>query len=124
MKYAPESALLTKRRVRKVNSDCKYAEKGYAHFEAFVDMIAGKWKLRILYFLAIHKVMRYGEIKQALNGVSHKVLSSQLKELERDGIIIRTEYAQIPPKVEYTISELGLTLSSVFDEIVKWNPNI
>lgn len=105
-----------------LDAECKYAEKGYAHFEAFVDMIAGKWKLRILYFLAIHEVMRYGEIKQALNGVSHKVLSSQLKELEQDGIIIRTEYAQIPPKVEYTISELGLTLSSVFDEIVKWNP--
>ena len=74
----------------------------------------------ILFFLGFHKVLRYGELKKLLTPITHKMLSMQLKELERDGIIIRTEYPQVPPKVEYSISEKGKSLMPIFEEMAKW----
>lgn len=64
--------------------------------------------------------MRYGELKRALSSVTHKMLSSQLKELESDGLIIRKEYPQVPPKVEYSLSELGKSLMPVLQTVCKW----
>lgn len=66
------------------------------------------------------EVMRYSELKRALGNVTHKMLSNQLKELERDGLLIRTEYPQVPPKVEYSLSDLGQSLMPVLHEICKW----
>lgn len=59
--------------------------------------------------------MRYGEFKRALSTITHKMLSAQLKELEKDGLIIRKEYSQIPPKVEYSMSKIGYDLLPMFD---------
>ena len=64
--------------------------------------------------------MRYGELKRALSSVTHKMLSSQLKELESDGLIMRKEYPQVPPKVEYSLSELGKSLMPVLQTVCKW----
>lgn len=64
--------------------------------------------------------MRYGELKRNINRITHKMLSNQLKELEADHIIIRKEYNQIPPKVEYFLSEKGLSLMPILEEICKW----
>lgn len=72
-----------------------------------MNLIAGKWKLVILWHLSQEKIMRYGEIKKSLNNITHKMLSQQLKELESDGFIHREAYSQIPPKVEYSLTKLG-----------------
>ncbi|KAF1297280.1 hypothetical protein BAU15_06430 [Enterococcus sp. JM4C] len=83
-------------------------------------MISGKWKLRILYLLSLSINCRYGKLKEKLGNISHKVLSQQLKELEKDGLIIRTEYPEIPPKVEYMLSDMGLGLIPAYEEFGKW----
>lgn len=79
----------------------------YERFETIVGMIGGKWKLKIIYMLAFHEVLRYGELKRLLAPITHKMLTSQLKELEKDGLVVRKEYPQVPPKVEYYMSEKG-----------------
>lgn len=85
-----------------------------------MEQFGGKWKIPILFWLWKRKVLRYGELKRILDGNSHKVLSSTLKELEKDQLILRKEYLQIPPKVEYSLSPLGQTLMPVLHEICLW----
>ena len=89
-------------------------------FAYAMSLIGGKWKMHILFWLWKLEVLRYGELKKHLDTVSHKVLSSQLKELEADGIIIRTEYPQVPPKVEYRLTERGKSLMPLLHTICKW----
>ena len=69
-----------------------------APFLSTLAIIGGKWKMRILYELSCDSILRYGALKRNLAPITHKMLSSQLKELEKDGMIIRTEYPQLPPK--------------------------
>ncbi|PQP83559.1 hypothetical protein C0Q44_02330 [Paenibacillus sp. PCH8] len=91
--------------------------------ESFVytlSLINGKWKLHILFLLLKEEIMRYGELKRALQGVTHKMLSNQLKELEADSLITRHEYSQVPPKVEYYLSERGKSLIPALQELCKW----
>ena len=64
--------------------------------------------------------MRYSELKKSLNGITHKMLSNQLKELESDDLIVRHEYPQVPPKVEYYLSERGKSLMPTLHELCKW----
>lgn len=85
-----------------------------------MSLIGGKWKLHILYWLGHQPVMRYGEIKRELGNITHKMLSSQLKELERDGLILRKEYPQVPPKVEYSLTELGESLLPLLHGLCDW----
>lgn len=85
-----------------------------------MSLINGKWKMHILFWLWKSEVLRYGELKRSLGEITHKMLSSQLKELERDGLIVRTEYQQIPTKVEYRLSELGISLMPVLRAMCKW----
>lgn len=92
-------------------------------FEYTLSLIGGKWKLRILFWLWRNEVMRYSELKRALNGVTHKMLSNQLKELEADDLIVRHEYPQVPPKVEYYLSERGKSLMPALHELCKWGKN-
>ena len=74
-------------------------------FSYTLSLISGKYKMVILYCLMEFSVVRYNEMKRYLKTVSHKTLSLSLKELEKDGLIIRKEYPQIPPKVEYSLSD-------------------
>jgi DNA-binding HxlR family transcriptional regulator len=85
-----------------------------------MSLINGKWKLHILFWLSKRKVLRYGELRKLLGNITHKMLSAQLKELERDNLIIRTEYQQIPPKVEYTLSDTGISLMPVLNSMCGW----
>ena len=78
-------------------------------FTYTMSLIGGKWKMQILFWLWKSEIMRYSELKRSLEGITHKMLSNQLKELENDRLIIRTEYPQVPPKVEYKLSERGKT---------------
>jgi DNA-binding HxlR family transcriptional regulator len=83
-------------------------------------VIGGKWKPIILWHLSTEGVKRYGELKKYLTSISHKMLSQQLKELEKDKLIHREEYHQIPPKVEYSITEKGRTLLPILEQMHKW----
>jgi DNA-binding HxlR family transcriptional regulator len=89
-------------------------------FEYTLSIIGGKWKMVIMFWLSKCEVMRYGELKKSIKGITHKMLSSQLKELENDNIIIRKEYSQIPPKVEYFLSERGWSLMPILNEMCHW----
>lgn len=89
-------------------------------FSYAISLISGKWKMHILYLLWQKKVMRYNELKRDLNGITHKVLSQRLNELEDDQLIIRKEYPQVPPKVEYFLSPLGESFIPVLHYFCDW----
>jgi len=75
--------------------------------ELALDKIGGRWKMPILWRLSKKTPWRYGELKRNLEGISHKMLSQQLKELERDGFVTRKMYPVVPPKVEYSLTKKG-----------------
>ncbi|HIU75392.1 MAG TPA: helix-turn-helix transcriptional regulator [Candidatus Pelethocola excrementipullorum] len=89
-------------------------------FTYTMSLIGGKWKLHILFWLSIKEVMRYSELKRALEKITHKMLSDQLKELEKDGLVLRKEYPQVPPKVEYSLTDIGKSLMPVLDGLCDW----
>lgn len=86
---------------------------------ATLNLIGGKWKTLILYSLT-NGTRRFGEIAVRIPDISRKVLTEQLKELEADGLIHRQQFNEIPPRVEYSLSELGKSLSSVIRELEIW----
>lgn len=88
-----------------------------------MSLISGRHKIVILYCLMEFKVVRFNELKRYLKNVSDKTLSSNLKELEADRLIIRKEYPQIPPKVEYSLSSKGQSLTGVLDQLCIWGEN-
>ncbi|TFI72101.1 winged helix-turn-helix transcriptional regulator [Carnobacterium divergens] len=87
--------------------------------EATMEVIGGKWKPIILCNLR-HQKMRTNELKKAIPGITQKMLTQQLRELERDQIVNRIVYSQVPPKVEYELSAYGLTLSTILDQLCSW----
>jgi DNA-binding HxlR family transcriptional regulator len=87
--------------------------------EVTLAVIGGRWKVLILYQL-FQGVQRFSELQRALRGVSQKVLTQQLREMERDGIVQRTVYPQVPPKVEYRLTPLGETLKPVVAAMCRW----
>lgn len=89
-------------------------------FHYTLSLISGKHKMVILYCLMEFHVVRFNELKRYLKNISDKTLSTNLKELEADRLIIRTEYPQIPPKVEYSLSPKGESLMSVLDQLCVW----
>lgn len=89
-------------------------------FSYTLQLISGKYKMVILYCLMEFGVVRYSELKRYIRTISHKTLSTSLKELEHDGLVIRTEYPQIPPKVEYRLSEKGSSLMKILDQLCLW----
>lgn len=99
---------------------CYLQEFGYERFESVIKMIGGKWKLRIIYMLAFHEVLRYGELKTLLSPITHKMLTAQLKELEKDGLVARKEYSQVPPKTEYSLTKMGQDLRPIVRELFLW----
>ncbi len=92
--------------------DIKFTDTGFSYTMA---LISGKHKMAILYCLMKFEPIRFNEMKRFLENITDKTLSSNLKELESDNLIIRKEYPQIPPKVEYSLSEKGKTLMEVLD---------
>lgn len=86
---------------------------------ATLSIVGGRWKPLILFHLT-YGTRRFGEIAVRIPMISRKVLSEQLKDLEKDGLVIRRQYKEIPPRVEYSLTEMGQSLSGVFDEIAGW----
>ncbi len=84
-----------------------------------MDYIGGKWKAVVLWYLKSGK-KRFGELKKEIPQITEKMLSLQLKELEKDGIVTRKVYAEVPPKVEYYLTPEGKTLLPILDELAKW----
>ena len=92
-------------------------------FSYTLSLISGKHKMVILYCLMEFEVVRFNELKRYLKNVSDKTLSNNLKELEKDRLIIRKEYPQIPPKVEYRLSDKGKSLMVILDQLCIWGEN-
>ena len=88
--------------------------------EATISVIGGKWKAIILYYLLNEGVHRFAQLRRKLPGISEKVLTKQLRELEGDGIVHREVYPEVPPKVEYSITEYGATLGPVSAAMCEW----
>ena len=89
-------------------------------FSYTLSLISGKHKMVILYCLMEFEVVRFNELKRYLKNISDKTLSSNLKELEANQLIVRKEYPQIPPKVEYSLSERGRSLMKILDQLCIW----
>jgi len=84
-----------------------------------LQVIGGKWKPGILYEME-RGTLRFGQLKRVLPGITQKMLTQQLRELEQDGIIWRTVFAEVPPRVEYGLTEYGRSLRGILDEMAKW----
>ena len=89
-------------------------------FSYTLSLISGKYKMTILYTLMEFGVVRFNEMKKYIGGISYKTLSASLKELEADQLVHREEYPQIPPKVEYSLTEKGQSIMPILQEICKW----
>ncbi|MBD5084997.1 MAG: helix-turn-helix transcriptional regulator [Clostridiales bacterium] len=87
--------------------------------ETTLALIGDKWKVLILRDL-LPGTKRFGELRTSIGTVSQKVLTTQLRQMEQSGLIIRTVYAEVPPRVEYTLTELGYSLKPVLDAMVTW----
>lgn len=96
------------------------ASLGSTGFSYTLSLINGKYKMTILYTLMCFGVVRFNEMKKYIGGISYKTLSSTLKELEADGLVHREEYPQIPPKVEYSLTERGKSLIPILDGMCEW----
>lgn len=88
-----------------------------------MDVIWGKWKIPLLYALS-HGVNRFGALERYFDNISKQMLTKELRELEADGIISRKIYAEIPPRVEYSITPLGETLFPIIDAMSAWGKSI
>ena len=85
-----------------------------------LSILTGKWKLEILWLLN-KRVHRFGELRRAIPGVTQHMLTAQLRELEGDGLITRKVFAEVPPKVDYAITQKATRLKPVFDAIFAWS---
>ena len=98
-------------------SEANFCDTGYSYT---LSLISGKYKPVILYCLMEYEPVRFNEMQRYLGKVADKTLSQNLKELERDGLIHREMYPEIPPKVEYTLTERGHSLVQVLDQLCTW----
>ena len=89
-------------------------------FHYTLSLISGKYKMTILYTLMEFGVVRFNEMKRYIGGISYKTLSATLKELEADQLVHREEHPQIPPKVEYSLTERGKSLIPILDNLCQW----
>ncbi|MFI5031411.1 MAG: winged helix-turn-helix transcriptional regulator [Reyranellales bacterium] len=105
--------------IERARTDREFARSLQVEFRRAVGMIAGRWKLEILWLLS-QGTHRFGELKRGLPGITQHMLTAQLRALEKDGLIKRTIFAEVPPRVEYEITPNARRLRPIFVEIVKW----
>ena len=98
-------------------SEANFSDTGYSYT---LSLIAGKYKPIVLYCLMEYEPVRFNEMRRYVGSAADKTLSQTLKELERDGLIHREMYPEIPPKVEYTLTERGHSLVQVLDQLCVW----
>ena len=85
-----------------------------------LNLIGGKWRLPIIWALNKNKTMRYNELKRSIGGITNMMLTQSLKELEAYGIVIRKQYMEIPPRVEYSLTRNGENLIPALKELAEW----
>lgn len=98
----------------------KAATDFHCPVEATLDVIGGKWKVVILFHLTHEGTHRFAELRRKIPGVSERMLTQQLRELEEDGIVHRKIYPEVPPKVEYSLTEYGRTLRPITEVMCEW----
>ena len=98
-------------------ANANFEDTGFSYTLSF---ISGKYKMIILYCLMEYKIVRFNQLQRYIKKISDKTLSQNLKELERDELIHREVYNQIPPKVEYSLTKRGESLMKVLDELCRW----
>ncbi|MCR4771987.1 MAG: helix-turn-helix transcriptional regulator [Oscillospiraceae bacterium] len=98
--------------------DCPCAEQ--CVLQAAMESIGGKWKLPVLCSLTANGTSRYNELLHNVQGISNTMLSQTLKELERDGLVLRKEYLEVPVRVEYELSEKSKKLQPILLELIRW----
>ena len=116
--------------MRSTDNKVQYAPKSKHPEQALLDaaqsvqsvirVLEGRWKLVILFQLFGAKIRRFSELERAIPGVSQKMLIQQLRQLEADGVVTRIVYAEVPPRVEYHLTEWGQTLCPVLDKLLTW----
>jgi len=112
----------------RTHTKVRYIPKGKPHtavtaaqgVEDALKILEGRWKLIILFHLFGGKVLRFSELEQAIPAISQKMLIQQLRQMEADGVIRRTIYQQVPPKVEYRLTKWGQALCPALDGLLKW----
>lgn len=88
-----------------------------------LNVLSGKWNLKILWVIYRRQVIRFNDLQREVAGISTKVLSAQLRELEQKGIITKTIYPEVPPRVEYSLTAIGRKLESVMEALCTWGKN-
>ncbi|MDA0566385.1 helix-turn-helix transcriptional regulator [Streptomonospora sp. S1-112] len=92
----------------------------FCGIDAAMDVVSGKWKSLILWELEEHGTRRFAELRRGLPGVSEKMLVQHLREMEEDGLVHREVYRQVPPKVEYSLTEHGKSLNAALEALGRW----
>ena len=106
--------------IRNYIKEANFEETGFSYT---LSIISGKYKMVILYCLMEFEPVRFNELRRYIKNLSDKTLSTNLKELEANRLIVRKEYPQIPPKVEYRLSDRGKSLMKVLDQLCVWGEN-
>ncbi|EHJ51998.1 winged helix-turn-helix transcriptional regulator [Streptococcus macacae] len=102
--------------MRDTQEDCPFG----CAVEVAMDAIGGRWKGAILFHLADEKVLRFGELRKRIPGINQRMLTNQLRKLEECGIIKRTVFPVVPPRVDYELTEFGETLKPILFQLKKW----
>ena len=90
------------------------------HFELTLQLIGGKWKLLVIYFLSLQEVIRFSQLRRSLPEISERMLVRQLRELEEDGLVHRKVYGTVPPHVDYSLTPLGVSLVPIMESLKTW----
>lgn len=90
------------------------------HFELTLQLIGGKWKLLVIYFLSLQEVIRFSQLRRSLPEISERMLVRQLRELEEDGLVHRKVYGTVPPRVDYSLTPLGFSLVPIMESLKTW----
>jgi DNA-binding HxlR family transcriptional regulator len=86
-----------------------------------MEMLSGKWRLKVLFQLTLHDSMRFSELKRSIPGITSAMLTTALRELSGYGVVIRRQFEEIPPRVEYSLTEAGRNLYPIFYEVARWS---
>ncbi len=105
---------------RQVTLNCENNPDVHCAVEAALSIIGGKWKLKIYKALKNGVPQRFSSLSKMLTDISEKTLSSQLREMEKDGLLTRAVYPEVPPRVEYQLTDLGISLDPVFNSLNIW----
>lgn len=92
----------------------------YATISTIQKILGGKWKLEILYYIGIQNIQRFGKLRRHIGDITESSLTKQLRELEADGFLSRFDYKEVPPRVEYSLTELGKSFIPVLEFMKQW----